>query len=94
MKTRRFLLLVAVLAVTLVACSYRTQNNLSKVTRTMTETQVVQLIGIPDTIDTASIAGLVASTYRYEKGKVIINFVDGHVIRVQGTFEDENLRHG
>jgi|GEM_PF-5656931 len=98
MTVKRMGLLPTLLAMVLVfaACSSRTQTNLGKVEWAMTEQQVVKLLGQPDNIDTSSIAGLVSSTYRYESGtnQVIINFVNGRVIRIQGGFENENSRHG
>ena len=88
MKHLRTLLLFTV-AITLVACSKLTQDNLSKIHNGMTTDEVKAILGDPTNSSSGSFLGQSGTEFVYhtDKSDVKIDFVNDKVIATSGSFQ-------
>lgn len=74
----------------LAACGSKvTAENFLKVKNGMGEDEVRALLGKPAKVENSTILSLEATTYRYEKGKnvVEVNFINGKVMSKNGSLD-------
>jgi hypothetical protein len=84
MKIRTFLL--SSLLLLMLGCSKLTLENYSKITMGMTDEEVTQLIGSPDSCD--DVLGVRSCTWGNEKRSVNVSFLGGKVM----LFSSSNLK--